>query len=119
MIHITEKMLLMLEKMALEKMHILSRRFDHYSSYSLYSNFWSLYSALFSNEVKICSKQNCCYRDVIVWAISNTLMLTLQISLEVWKRLKIVSVCMKRITGFYGSIKIGEQVWQKFEGRGG
>ncbi|KAE8705255.1 hypothetical protein F3Y22_tig00110429pilonHSYRG00386 [Hibiscus syriacus] len=47
--------------------------------------------------------------DVIVSAISNTLMLTLQISLEALKQLKIVSVCMKRITGFYGSIKIGEQ----------
>jgi hypothetical protein len=58
----------------------------------------------------------CCYRDVIVWATSNILMLTLQISLVEWKPLKIVYVCMKRIMGFSGSIKTGELAWQKSGG---
>lgn len=48
-------------------------------------------------------------RDVTVWAILNTLMPILQILLEVLRRLRTVFVCMKRITGYYGSIKIGGQ----------
>jgi hypothetical protein len=49
-------------------------------------------------------------RAVIVSALLNTLMHTLQTSLEVLKQLKIVYVCMKRIMEFYGSIRIGGQV---------
>lgn len=38
------------------------------------------------------------------------------ILLEVLIQLRIVFVCMKRTTVSYGSIRIGEQDWQKFEG---
>lgn len=62
---------------------------------------------------------NYCYRDVIVWVTSNTLMLTSQISLVVLKPLKIVCACMKRIMEFCGSIKTGGRDWQKLEDLGG
>lgn len=50
------------------------------------------------------------FRGATVWAILNTLMPILQISLEVLRRLRTVFACMKRIMGYYGSIKIGGQV---------
>ena len=62
---------------------------------------------------------NHCHRDVIVWVTLSTLMLTSQISLVASKQLKIVCVCMKRITEFCGSIKTGGQDWQKLEDLGG
>lgn len=44
---------------------------------------------------------------------------TLPTSLEVLKRLKIVYVCMKRITVYFGNIKTGGQAYQKFVGLDG
>lgn len=49
------------------------------------------------------------YRGVTVWDLSSTSMPISQISLEELKQLRTVFACMKKIMGFCGNIRTGEQ----------
>lgn len=52
-------------------------------------------------------------RGVIAWALSSTSMPTSQTSLVEWRPSRTVSACMKKTMESFGSIKIGEVVWQR------